>query len=140
MQHGRSHLTLMEKRGRSMKRLILVLGLLGVLVSAAFGQGTFLQVKIPFEFVVGGNTFPAGTYTFSQSNQYVQMKSLDTGESVPLGFLTRLAADRTPGTAGISFDVQEGKHFIETVWPKAGDGYLVHMVKGNHTHEIVKSE
>lgn len=124
-----------------MKRLTLVLGLLGVLLSTAFGQGNFLQTKVPFEFVVGGQTFPAGNYDFSVSNKLVTMKSKDTGKTVDLGFMTRIAVDNTAaGNARISFDVQEGKHFIEAIWPAQGDGYLINTVKGEHTHDIVRSK
>ena len=125
-----------------MKRLTLVLGLLGVLLSTAFGQeGNFLQAKIPFEFGAGGKTHSAGNYDFSVHNKFVTMKNKDTGKTVDLGFLTRIAADNTAtGKARISFDVQEGKHFIEAIWPAQGDGYLIHTVKGEHTHEIVRSQ
>jgi hypothetical protein len=122
-----------------MKRFTLILGLLGVLLSTAFGQGNLLRTKIPFEFVAASKTFPAGNYDFAVSDHFVQMKNLDTGKTVSLGFLTRMAADNTAaGKARISFDVQEGKHFIEAIWPDQGDGYLVHTVKGEHTHEIVR--
>ncbi len=124
-----------------MKRLVLVVGLLGVLLASAFGQGHFLQTRIPFEFVAADQTFPAGLYDFNVSNNAVTMKNHDTGKSVALGFMTRIAADKTAkGTARISFDVQEGKHFIEALWPAQGDGYLLHAVKGEHTHEVIRSK
>jgi len=124
-----------------MKRLTLVLGLLGVLLSTAFGQGTVLHAKIPFEFVAGGKTIPAGTYDFGVSRNFVQMKNSDTGKTVSLVYMTRIAADNTAtGRARIAFDVQDGKHFIEAVWPEQGDGYLLHHVKGEHTHEIIRSQ
>jgi hypothetical protein len=122
-----------------MKRLSLILGLLGVLLSTAFGQGSFLQAKIPFEFVAGGKTLPAGTYDFSVSNKFVEMKNHDTGKTLSLGYLTRIAGDdTTAGRARLSFDVQQGKHFVEAVWPDKGDGYFLHSIKGEHTHEIVR--
>jgi hypothetical protein len=124
-----------------MKRSILVVGLLAALLTTAFGQGSSLRLKIPFEFVAGGKTLPAGNYQFSVYNNLVQMKSLDTRETLSLTFLTRIAGDNTAnGKARISFDVQEGKHFIEAIWPDQDDGYLVHVVKGEHTHEIVRSQ
>lgn len=116
------------------------MGLVGVLLTTgAFAQGNFLQAKIPFEFVVGGNTHPAGNYGFSVSQKFVEMKSQESGKTVPLGYLTRIAADRTAaGTARISFDVQQGQHFIEAIWPDSGDGYLISTVKGEHSHEVVR--
>lgn len=124
-----------------MKRLALVVGLLAVLLPSAFGQGNVLHATIPFEFVANGKTLPAGSYDFSVSNKFVTMKNVDTGNTVELGFLTRIAADETAsGRARISFDVQGDKRFIEAVWPQSGDGYLIHTVKGEHTHEIVRSK
>lgn len=111
-----------------------------MLLASAFGQGNFLQAKIPFEFVVGGKTLPAGDYDFGMSDNVVRMRNHDTGMTVAqFGFMTRIAADKTVGgTARISFDVKEDKHFIEAIWPEQGDGYLIHAVKGEHTHEIIR--
>lgn len=124
-----------------MKKLLLVVGLLGILLTTAFGQEKFLQTKIPFEFVVGGQTFPAGDYDFKVSDHLLQMNNRDTHRTVQLLVMTRIAADDTAkGTARISFDVKEGKRYIEAVWPWEGDGYLLHTVKGEHTHETVRSQ
>jgi hypothetical protein len=125
-----------------MKRSTLVLGLLAILLSTAFGQRGVLQTKIPFEFVAGSHTLPAGDYNFSATDRFVQIKNVDTGKTVSVAYITRIAADRTAtGKARVSFDVQEGKHFIEALWPgQDGDGYLVHSVKGKHTHETVRSQ
>ncbi len=125
-----------------MKRVALVVGLLGVLLATGFAQQNFLQTKIPFEFVAGGRTFPAGTYAFKVSNGLVEVKDDATGKIVAqLVPMTRIAVDKTAtGAARISFDVQDGRHFIEAIWPGREDGYLLHTVKGQHTHEIVRSE
>ncbi len=124
-----------------MKRLALVAGLLAILVSTAFGQASFLQAKIPFDFVVAGKTLPAGSYEFRAVNNFIQMRNQETGKTLEFGAVTRLAVDKTAeGTARISFDVQEGKHFIEAIWPAQDEGYLFHTVKGEHTHEIIRSK
>lgn len=124
-----------------MKRSILVVGLLAALLTTAFGQRDFLQTKIPFEFVAGGKTFPAGNYDFSASNNLIHVKNHDTGAKVAVKFLTRIAADKTASGKGrIAFDVREGKHFVEVIWPEGGDGYLMGTVKGEHSHDIVKPQ
>jgi hypothetical protein len=126
-----------------MTRLTLVVGLLGILLATAFGQGKLMQADIPFEFVAHDTTLPAGNYEFnvSSNNNSIQIRNTDLGKIVELAVVTRLAADRTAGgTARISFDVQEGKHVIEAIWPVTDDGYLLHTVKGQHTHEIVRSK
>lgn len=123
-----------------MKRSILVFGLLGILVASAFGQANILQAKIPFEFVVGGVTAPAGNYDFGISNNLVRVTNRDTGRIITqLWPRTRIAADSTAnGSARISFDLQGTKHFIEAIWPQQGEGYVLNAVKGEHTHEVIR--
>lgn len=120
-----------------MKRTILIVGLMAALLSTAFGEGKFVRVKVPFEFMMSGQACPAGTYEFSVTDQLVTAQNVETGEAVVLSFLTRLAEDNSAnGTARISFDLSEGKRFVEAIWLGQGDGYLVHVV---HTHEIVSA-
>ncbi len=124
-----------------MKKVLLVVLLLGMLMTTAFGQSGILQVKIPFDFVAGGKMLPAGNYKFSVSDNFVTLSDRETGRTVGrFMVITRLAAeDRTNSMARVSFDVKEGKHFIEAVWPLQTDGYLVHTVQGQHSHEVVGS-
>ncbi len=125
-----------------MKKISLIVCLLGLMLATALGQNSqpTLQAKIPFEFWASGKTFAAGNYSFSVSNETIKMTNQDTGEAVFLQLMTRLAAEKSPAsTAKISFDVQQDKHFIEALWPDSDDGYLLHAVKGEHTHKIVKA-
>ncbi len=124
-----------------MKRSLVIVGLLGLFLASALGQETFfLKAKIPFDFVVSGRTIPAGDYDFGISNNMVALRDHGTGRNVAqFGYMTRIAADKTAtGSARISFDVKEDKHFIEAIWPEQGDGYLIHAVKGEHTHEVIR--
>jgi hypothetical protein len=121
-----------------MKRTILSVGLLAALLTTAFGQENFLRAKVPFEFMLSGRACPAGTYEFSVTDQLVTAQNVETGNAVVFSFLSRLAEDNSAnGTARISFDLSEGKRFVEAIWPRQGDGYLVHMV---HTHEIFSAD
>lgn len=126
-----------------MKKLVLVLGLLAIFASTAFAQGAFLTANIPFEFVVSGKTFPAGDYDFRMTGpgeHFLQMSNHHTGAVIATVVpITRIAAaSHEPGTGRVSFDVTDGKHFVEAVWPATGDGYLLHAVKREHTHEVVQ--
>ncbi len=73
-----------------MKKLGLVLSMSSLLVmlavvpaSGAGRRDHKIQADIPFDFMVGDETFPAGTYTVSTSAPDVlQIRSLDGHESV----------------------------------------------------------
>jgi hypothetical protein len=123
----------------TMKRSLLVLGLLGMLMASAFGQSKFfLQATIPFEFVAGGKTLPAGVYDFSVSQGLVRVENHDTGNGAALGFLTRIAADKTtPGTARVIFDLKNDVHFIQAIWPDKDNGYMVHLGKEESANSLV---
>jgi hypothetical protein len=89
---------------------------------------------------VSNLTLPAGDYEFRVTgDQFMKITNVGTGATVAMVMpLTRLAAEKmAAGTGKVSFDVREGKHFIEAVWPSEGAGYLLHAIKGEHTHEIV---
>ncbi len=123
-----------------MKKVVLIVALLGLLLPAAFAQGNSLHAMIPFDFIAMGKTLPAGSYAFNVSDGNVKMLNEQTGATLLLGHLTRIAAEnQAKRAAKVSFDVQGGKHYIEAFWPEEGDGYLIHMVKGEHTHSIIES-
>ncbi len=77
-----------------MKKLGLVLSMsslmvmLAVVPASGAGTGSLdhkIQVDIPFDFMVGDKTFPAGTYTFAQptiTQGVLWIRSLDGHESV----------------------------------------------------------
>ncbi len=122
-----------------MKRMIVMFGLLALLAVSAYAQEGLVNAKVPFEFVVSGKTLPAGNYVFKLSTDRLTVQNKDTGTIAAAMVMTKIAATAESKAVGITFDVSNGKHFIEAVWPMAGgDGYLIHMVKGEHTHEVVK--
>ncbi len=124
-----------------MKRVTLLLGLLALLAVSAYAQGPIVNAKIPFEFVASGKTLPAGNYAFTVNGDHLMMKNADTGALTFATVLTRIAGTPESKQVRVTFDVSGGKHFLEAVWPgTGGDGYLIHTVKGQHTHDTVQSE
>jgi hypothetical protein len=121
-----------------MKRAILVIGFLGLLVCSAHAQ-TLFEANIPFNFIAGETTLPAGTYDFKPSEDFLFMQVLnkDTGKSVLIPVLTRLGTGDT-GPARITFDKVGGKTILESVLPVTDDGYLFQITKEKHTHRTVK--
>jgi hypothetical protein len=86
--------------------------LLGVGISA-HGQDTEgVRVKVPFEFVAGGKTLPAGTYTLGrlslEAYSGIEISSYGQGAIV-----LPIAVDGTPAKAPkLSFELVGDKHFL----------------------------
>jgi hypothetical protein len=89
--------------------------LLGVGVSAHAQDTEGVRVKVPFEFVAGGATLPAGTYT-------VGRLSLDAFSGIAIGsyghgvLVLPIAVDGTPaGQPKLGFERVGGKYFLSEV-------------------------
>ena len=80
------------------------------------------EAKIPFEFWVGGNHLPAGTYVLEhlESTSYFLFRSTD-GKTV-LGVYV-LPVDESPAKKGDSklvFRISDGKHYLYGGWGQFG--------------------
>ena len=126
----------------SMKRATAFLGLLALLAVSAYAQKpTVIMAKVPFEFVVSEKTLPAGDYAFTLTDNQLEVKNQASGGVVKALVMTSLANFPGSKVIGLTFDVSEGKNFLEGVWPVAGrDGYLIHIVKGKHEHKVVTTQ
>ena len=105
-----------------MKRLIqniLHIAAIAVVLSAAtlFAQSPKVTAKVPFEFVAGGQTLPAGEYTIERnSNSTVTIQ--DATGNVHLVVLSQPVSKSgvtTPGAA-LVFELNQGKTFLSQVW------------------------
>jgi hypothetical protein len=88
--------------------------LLGAGINALAQDPDRVVAKIPFEFVVGTKTLPAGTYTvghFSSASKGLLIKSDSNGE-----FVLPIYADDAPGgPAKLTFEQVGGRHFLSKV-------------------------
>jgi hypothetical protein len=89
--------------------------LLGSGISARAQDTYGVRVNVPFEFVAGGTTLPAGTYT-------VGRRSLDGFSGIAISsyrhgaFVLPMAVDGTSAEQpGLSFEYVGGKHFLKEV-------------------------
>ncbi len=120
-----------------MKRAILVMGLLTLLVCAAYAQQP-VTANIPFEFVAAKATLPAGNYEFRSIDVLsMQVRNTETGKTVIVPILTRLGSPQS-GVAHVSFDNVGGKMILESLLPGTEDGYLLNTTKQKHTHKLIK--
>jgi len=100
-----------------------------------------VETKVPFEFHVGKNLYPAGTYfvTRRTDSDTLQMLRDDRKHLVPLLVITRLAKRGSDAPkASVVFDVVNKQHFISEVWIAGSDGYQVGTLTQAHKHELVE--
>ncbi len=89
--------------------------LFGAGISARAQDPDRVIAKVPFEFVVGTKTFPAGTYTVRRASpgasSALLISSYDNG-----AFLLPIDADSAPGgPSKLTFEQVGGKHFLTAV-------------------------
>lgn len=94
--------------------------LLGLGISARAQDASNIVVNVPFEFVAGGKTLSAGTYSvgsvFPESDLTLIIRSLDKGEFLlPVDF-----AGASGGQAKLSFEHIGHTYFLSKVQTPAG--------------------
>src|SRR5260370_22157587 len=88
--------------------------LLGLGVSAHAQDASGVIVKVPFEFVAGGKTLPAGTYTVGRLSPAIHpaliIKSNDIGA---FAFVLPIVPDVDPaGNTELNFEHEGDKYFL----------------------------
>jgi hypothetical protein len=93
--------------------------LLGLGISARAQDTEGVRVKVPFEFVAGGTTLPAGTYTVGRlsddASSGVAIRSYGHGTLV-----LPMVVDGTPGQPKLSFAHIGDKYFLSEVATPGG--------------------
>jgi hypothetical protein len=94
--------------------------LLGLSISARAQDASNIVVNVPFEFVAGGKTLPAGTYSvgcvFPESDSILIIRSHDKGE-----FLLPIVFNgASGGQAKLSFEHVGETYFLGEVQTPAG--------------------
>ena len=100
------------------------------------------KFDIPFPFVAGGKTMPAGTYDISESSPALLTirSSADPKAEAALVPITRLAQVAAPLTqTEVIFDKVDNGSYLSEIWMAGEDGFLVYATKGPHTHTRLKA-
>jgi hypothetical protein len=96
--------------------LLMLTCLLGVGVSAHAQDADAVVVSVPFEFVAGGATLPAGEYRVSRVNPGVNRELAISGYNKGSAFLLPLAFDNGPADQPtLSFEHVGGKYFLSKI-------------------------
>jgi hypothetical protein len=101
--------------------VLMLMCLLGVGVSARAQGADAAVVSVPFEFVAGGATLPAGEYRVSRANPGVNQELVISGYNKGNAFLLPLAFDDGPANGPtLSFDHVGGKYFLSKIRTLSG--------------------
>jgi len=115
----------------------------------AVAQGTF---KITFPFQIGDTKLPKGDYSVVQKDDtHILLKQQSSGKEIPIPFTKRLAQPNPPvaepqlvfdvvGNFAPSYTDYVTDYLLAEVWWQGADGFLVHVTKGAHKTQIVKSQ
>jgi hypothetical protein len=94
---------------------------LGVGVSARAQDADAVVVSVPFEFVVGGATLPAGEYRVSRVNLGANQELAISGYEKGNVFVLSVAFDDGPANGStLSFEHVGGKYFLSSIKTPTG--------------------
>ena len=108
------------------RKWMLIAGVATLAISVGNAQTSHhaaLTVKVPFEFVVGNQTFPAGTYKFqSLLNSDPSKATIDvlevrsTGGRLYKAIVTDVVSSDEPNNPKLVFTRSDGRTFLSEVW------------------------
>jgi hypothetical protein len=104
-----------------LKAVLMFTCLLGVGVSARAQDADVVVVRVPFEFVVGGATLPAGDYRVSRVNPGANRELAISGNEKGNVFVLPVAFDDGPANQPtLSFEHVGGKYFLSRIKTPSG--------------------
>ncbi len=96
--------------------VLMLMCLLSVGVSAHAQDADLVVVSVPFEFVAGGATLPAGQYRVNRVNPGVNRELAISGHNNGGAFLLPLSFDDNPtNQPTLSFEHVGGKYFLSKI-------------------------
>ena len=103
-------------------------------------DGPTLIADIPFSFMAGGKTLPAGQYQFAEGSLGKEMviHGQNVKADVFAPVVTRLG-ERPGDQAEVVFDKVDNTYYFSEVHVPGMDGYLFQGASGKHTHARVKA-
>jgi hypothetical protein len=127
-------------RKQCIRILIALIGVVGLGVAAKGQEADKIVVNIPYDFVVGGKTLPAGTYRVnraSNSNEKVLVLSSFENRTGALVVATVVEGNGT-GKASVSFEQVGGEHFLSKI-ETAGHLYSISVSRSEILEAAARS-
>jgi hypothetical protein len=114
---------------RILTRSAIVAITLLLLTSANARAGDMLTVKVPFPFVVHGQSFPAGNYTIEREDMASSVLLIrgNRGNTAAAFVATTPARGHDPSgdTPVLQFTRHEDQYRLSTIWESGSDGLQV---------------
>ena len=101
-----------------MKRQLLIVAsfclVIGLAVAPAQGQ-TYIQAKVPFNFTVANQTFPAGVYTMIAAPHQVKIRNAQ-GDIVAMSLANELSGGTAEENGRLVFHCYRERCFLWELW------------------------
>ena len=103
--------------------VLLLLSLIALPANSVDAQSAYrFKVDVPFQFVLNGQTLPAGTYVIERTDpakpNIVTLKRVDGGV-VRVVLTQRVEKDEPSTASSLIFIQRKGKHYLFQVWTVA---------------------
>ena len=128
----------MKRHGYTLRKMIL--GMFVVLaVGMAHAQigGDVLKVKIPFNFSVGMQTFPAGEYSIKPLLPHSMLLRNQSGQVLTSIATNSIESAEAPRSVKLVFNGYGGQYFLTQIW-KAGDSTGQELIKSSAEIEMAR--
>jgi hypothetical protein len=128
----------MKRTGFRVLTSLIAVVILGMPVIYA-GSEAIVSATIPFDFIVGNKTLPAGQYTVSALSQRGLMVRSEDAKSAVIVLTTGLSAKSAKNQPRLEFNRYGSTYFLSKVWRGYGnDGHA--MYKSNREREIALNQ
>ena len=109
-----------------MQSLIRKAGLLaaaGLVLGAGTARAATLEVKVPFPFVVEGQTLPAGRYRVTNEDGFIQIRG-ERNNHAAMNILTTPANGHDPAgdRPALTFKREDNQYRLTGIWESGADG------------------
>ena len=111
--------------------------LLGVAIGNAQYENQIMKVKIPFDFSVGRQSFPAGEYTLKRSLQHTMLLRNHRGQVLTNIATNSVESQEAPRSVKVVFNGYSGRYFLGEIW-EAGNSNGQQVIKSPVEIEIAK--
>ena len=106
---------------------------------AAAQEASAVTANVPFAFLVGTKSFPAGMYEFTASDNLGEIKVLNLkGRDAAIAPVITRLSPKSEDEAAVVFDVAGADHYLSEIYVPGLDGFLVKGSPSKHTHVTVK--